>query len=245
MLNTTDEIELARDINISSQTSPLKRLRERKALYIPSDFEGFNRLLYELHAHEHVMRIVSVYSKPTECFYPVQLLEKIKAPELVRKRAQIAQDALQQGRYHVVEILNEESIWDLIRCSADGKFILYPPVVTEDDVAEHLNHLIGMLEKFSGYELILTRAWFPFHLATYDIGSDDSFESITIFLQRLDKAAASQSSCFVVADPVVKMELSANIVDRILSDTSTLSKRAWVISVLEEVRDHLLNEGPL
>ncbi len=229
----------------TSESSPLQTLRDRNVLFIPPGAEGFNRLLLEIHECSQPMRAVSAYFKPAECFYPAELLEKIGAHELLKKRARIARDGLKSGRFTTIEVLNEESVWDLIRTNNQGKYILYPSDVTAKDVESHINHLIGWLQKYSGYELVLSRAWFPFHLATYDIQTGDSLECVTVFFERLRHTVDSPTTCFAVCDPVVSMRISSNMVQRILSDPTTIRDRNCVIAYLERVRDHLANEGPL
>ena len=238
-------LESASVSDAANHLSPLQTLRERNVVFIPPGAEGFNRLLLEILDCEQPLRAVSVFFKPAECFYPAELLEKIGAHELLKKRAKIARDGLNSGNFTTVEVLNEESVWDLIRTNSQGKFILYPAGVTAEDVETHINHLIGWLERYSGYELILTRAWFPFHLATYDLQSGDSLECFTVFFERLGQAMDSPTTCFAVSDPVVSMRISSKMVERILSDSTTIRDRNCVIAYLNRVREQLVNEGPL
>ena len=223
----------------------LDEVRKRKAIYIPPGPEGFNRLLLEFYDQDSPLSVVSVYFKPADLCYPPALLEKIDAHDLTVRRNQLALEAFKQQRLTFTEVLHEEAIWDLIRTDKDGNFLMYPTGVEIQDIAEHLSHLVYRLKTFSGYELILTKAWLPFYVVTYDIKSDSNPECFTTFYQRFNHLIAGQSSCLAVSDPLINSSISSNIIEWILTHPSTIREKGKVVSVLEQVRSFLLNEGPM
>ena len=227
-----------------SDDTLLDQLRTRQALYVPPN-GGFNNLLFEFYDHENPLRVFSVYFKPAETSYPVELLDTIEAHELVKARNKLALERLEKQTLSFTEVIHHEAIWDLIRTDKNQKFIAYPNAVKASDIVNHLNHLIYRVIAYPTYELVLTNAWLPFYFGIYDTGTPGNPECATVFFQRSYNTSTVDYSCFAVMDSDLESGISLNVVDWVLSHPSTVRETKDVVAALEEVRDHLVNEGPI
>ena len=161
------------------------------------------------------------------------------------KRKNLALEAYEAGRLNFTEILRRETIWDMIRLRPNGAFKLYPPQVTQEQVADHLELLIGVLQRYENYQLYLTDAEIPFVLVTYEVRSSNIPEIFTVFFQPFSSPDREDLGCFVVYDDLVRQSVSDHIADWLLSHPSTVRNKTAVIDELRTVRDYLEEHGPL
>jgi hypothetical protein len=225
--------------------SPIEQVRKRKALFVPPGPDGADRLLLEMYDHPHELTVTSLYVRPPLPSYPDALLEKMAVSPRVRRRKALAFEGYRVGRFHFYEVLNEGTIWDLIRYSPSTGFKLYPKVIVASDVAAHLENLITILANYENYHLYITKMVVPFVVVTYNIMSRAVPESFTVFFQAFSSAAERDLGCFAMCDRALHQSISEHIVQWLLSHPSTVKGRGDVIAILQRVRDHLMQNGPL
>lgn len=242
---STNDRDVAAVLDEVMSTSPLARVRKRKVLYVPGGREGFDRLLLELYEHSHPLVVKTLYFRPAIQSYPTRLLEAIGMSDRNIHRKEVVFEGYRTGRCRFLEILNFETIWDMIRFVPDVGFKLYPRTITAEHVEQHLEHLIYKIETFPTFELVLTDASFPFYLGTFDIHTQPVPEHITIFFRRFSRDYVHDVSCFVLSDEAVSENISKNIIDWILAHPSTVRDRGEVVSYIKNVIERLRNEGPL
>jgi hypothetical protein len=234
--------------SILSQTltrSPIEQVRKRRALYVPPGPDGCDRLLLEMYDHPHELTVTSLYVRPPLPSYPDALLEKLAVSPRVRRRKALAFEGYRTGRFNFYEVLNEHTIWDLIRYSPRTGFKLYPKAVVADDVSAHLENLIAILTNYENYHLYITKMVVPFVVVTYDIRSGAPPESFTVFFQAFGSAAERDLGCFAMHDRALHQSISTHIVQWLVGHPSTVKNRGDVIALLQKVRDHLTQVGPL
>lgn len=236
---------LAEVINKSLSTSPLTRLRKRGALYLPSSDEGHNRLLLELFDHKYPLFETALFYRPSIHSYPVELLRKVGAPQNRIKRCAVALKAYETGRLHFREILNREQLLKLIRIVPGRGYASYPSTVETSDVIGQLNYMIDLVDRFPGYELCLTDAFFPFHLTTFRIDSAQPPDFFTLFFQRFEDSFSQSLHSFAVCDPAVYQSVMQNIVDWVLQHPTTISDRGQVKQELRSLVSTLETSGPV
>lgn len=242
---TTNDSAIAEVLDRILATSPLARARKRKALYVPNGKENFDRLLLELYDHNHPVKATVLYFRPSIQSYPHSVLEAIGVSDYMSIRKDIVFNAYRSGRCEVHEILNKQTIWDMIRFTPEAGFKLYPKQITQPLVKEHLEHLIYKLQTFEHYNLVLTDAAFPFHVHTFEIRSGEVPEYFSLFMRRFIKQFIHDVSCFVVNDPLVYQSIHEHIVEWILSHPSTVRERKQVIAEIRSVLQHLEEHGPI
>jgi hypothetical protein len=242
---TSDDQALSSIISSALTRSPIEELKRRKALFVPAGADAADRLLLEMYDHSYPLTVTSLYVRPPLPSYPDQLLQKIGVSERVKRRKQLAFEGYRSGRIQFFEVLNESTIWDLIRESEHGGFTMYPDSVTKEDIAAHIANLIEILRRFDNYHFYITKVVVPFVVVTYDIQSGTPAESFTVFFQASQSAAQRDLGCFALYDRAVFQSLSEHIVRWILTHPSTIRDRGEVISLLERVLSHLSNKGSL
>jgi hypothetical protein len=225
--------------------SPIDQVRKRKALFVPAGPDGADRLLLEMYDHPHPLTVTSMYVRPPLPSYPDSLLDKMQVSQRVKRRKALAFEGYRSGRVQFFEVLNESTMWDLIRGSDAQGFALYPRVVTRDDVASHLANLIDILRRYDNYHFYVTKALVPFVVVTYDIRTGVTSEGFTVFFQASESAVQRDLGCFALCDRAVYQNISEHIVRWILNHPSTRRDRSDVIAFLERVLAHLRDVGPL
>jgi hypothetical protein len=242
---TSTEPEVSSILAQTLTRSPIEQVRKRKALYVPPGPEGADRLLLEMYDHPHGLTVTSLYVRPPLPSYPDALLEKLAVSPRVLRRKALAFEGYRTGRFNFFEVLNEHTIWDLIRYSPHTGFKLYPRSIGTNDVAAHLENLISILSHFENYHLYITKMVVPFVVVTYDIKSSAVPESFTVFFQAFSSAAERDLGCFAMCDRALYQSISDHIVQWLVSHPSTVKKRGDVIALLQHVRDHLMQNGAL
>lgn len=225
--------------------SPLRRLKEHNALYVPQGPVGVDEFLLELYNHPHRLDVTSLYIRPPFTSYPLALLEFIGATAKTIERKRLSLAGYKEKRFKFREILTRETVWDLIRYSEQRGFKRYPKNVDASQVESHIDHLIYLLGEYENYELFVTDAVPPFVVVTYRIHTEPFPEAYTVFFQPFSSGAGSDLGCFAIADADVYRSVHENVVEFVLSHPTTERSRSEVIKLLEEVRDHLHEKGPL
>jgi hypothetical protein len=242
---TSTEPEVAAILSQTLTRSPIEQVRKRKALYVPPGPDGADRLLLEMYDHPHELTVTSLYVRPPLPSYPDALLEKLAVSPRVLRRKALAFEGYRTGRFKFYEVLNEHTIWDLIRYTPQTGFKLYPRSVVAHDIAAHLENLISILSHYDNYHLYITKMVVPFVVVTYDIKSSALPESFTVFFQAFSSAAERDLGCFAMHDRALYQSISDHIVQWLVSHPSTVKNRGDVIALLQRVRDHLVHSGPL
>ncbi|MFN8392885.1 MAG: hypothetical protein U0136_21510 [Bdellovibrionota bacterium] len=244
-LRTDDPILSALFDQILS-SSPLERARKRKAAFVPPGPDGYEKLVLEMFDHPHPFTVTTIYFRVATISYPYTLLDHFRASHNLKRRREIALDGYRTGRFQFNEILSVDTVWDLIRYSdQDKRFKYYPKDVTLALVEDQLNCLVSQVESYPTYNLVLTEAPVPFYLGTCEIYGGNEAEYFTFFPRLSGEDRTRDVSCFVLADPVVTRDTQRNIVDWIIDHPLTQSSRTEVLATLNQVRDHLLSNGPL
>jgi hypothetical protein len=225
--------------------SPIEQVRKRRALYVPPGPDAADRLLLEMYDHPFELTVTSLYVRPPLPSYPDLLLEKIAVSPRVLRRKVLAFEGYRTGRFNFFEVLNEGTIWDLIRYSPGTGFKLYPRSITSQDVIAHLDNLIAILVHYESYHLFITSMVVPFVVVTYDIHSGPIPEAFTVFFQAFSSAAERDLGCFAMYDRALYQSISDHIVRWLIDHPATIRNRTEVISYLNRVRDHLAEKGPL
>ena len=227
----------------SLASSPLNQLRKMKALYVAPGEHGQDRLLLEILDHEFPVRQTTLFYRPTIQGFPPALLAKLNLSPNRRRRQAVALQAYQSGRLQYTEILQRQVLWDLVRrvpgtqLSRSG----YPPDFSTADIIEHLEHLISLLRTMSGYELILTDAFFPFYINALEIARPGGVERLVLFFQQAEHDNIREVSVFGVRDDAVFFSSHERVIQWVLSHPTTKRKRHQVIEELEGIRDTLSN----
>lgn len=242
---TSDDQTLSSVLTRVLTRSPLEQVRRRKALFVPAGADGADRLLLEMYDHPYPLTVTSLYVRPPLPSYPDNLLEKMQVSARVRRRKALAFEGYRSGRVQFFEVLNEDTIWDLIRGSDTDGFRMYPRIVDRDDIASHLANLIDILQRYENYHFYVTKIAVPFVVVTYDIKSRIPPECFTVFFQASESAAQRDLGCFALCDRAVYQNISEHIVHWILNHPSTKKDRDEVIGFLERVLAHLRDKGPL
>ncbi len=242
---TSNESRLSAILHSTLTRSPLAQVRKRRALFVPPGSEGADRLLLEMYDHPYPLRVTSLYVRPPLTSYPDALLAKLGVSPRVLRRKELAFEGYRSNRFEFFEILNESTIWDLIRYSSKTGFKLYPRKVSKNDVAVHLDNLINILKNYENYHLFITQMVVPFVVVTYEIQSRAIPEFFTIFFQAFNSAAERDLGCFALYDRAVYQNITDHIVSWLLNHPSTIKSRSKVIALLQTVRDHLEEKGPL
>lgn len=225
--------------------SPKEQVRRRKALFIPPGVDGADRFLLEMYDHPHKLLVTSLYVRPPLQSYPDELLKKIGVSPRMLKRKSLAFEGYRSGRFHFLEILNEHTIWNTIRRSPSGGFLLYPAQVTNEDIIEHLYNLVSILTTYDNYQLHITRMVVPFVLVNYEIQSSNSSEHYTVFFQAFGSAAERDLGCFAIHDQTLQQSVSQHIVKWLMSHPSTLRERGDVTRYIQKMIDYFKRNGPL
>jgi hypothetical protein len=225
--------------------SPIEQVRKRRALYVPPGPDAADRLLLEMYDHPFELTVTSLYVRPPLPSYPDALLEKMAVSPRVLRRKLLAFDGYRTGRFNFFEVLNEQTIWDLIRFCPEFGFKLYPRSINSQDVVSHLDNLVSILINYESYHLFVTSIIVPFVVVTYDIRSGPMPEAFTVFFQAFSSAAERDLGCFAMYDRALYQSISDHIVRWLIDHPATIKNRAEVIAFLNRVRNHLSDHGPL
>jgi hypothetical protein len=242
---TSDDQTLTSVLTHVLTRSPLEQVRRRKALFVPAGPDGADRLLLEMYDHPYPLTVTTLYVRPPLPSYPDDLLEKMQVSARVKRRKALAFEGYRSGRVKFFEVLNEGTIWDLIRGSEADGFKMYPRVVGRDDIASHLANLIDILRRYDNYHFYVTKIAVPFVVVTYDMQSRVPPECFTVFFQASESAAQRDLGCFALCDRAVYQNISEHIVHWILNHPSTKKDQSEVIGFLERVLAYLRDNGPL
>ncbi len=237
---TTSDQTISSFLDRSLATSPLARLRKAKALYVPPGNDGQDRLLLEFFEHEHPLREVSLFYRPTIQSFPQDLLAKFVYAKNRRRRQEIAIQGYQSGRIHYIEILPRKALWEMIKRIPGKGFSAYPSGATPADVVSHLDHLQFLVRSMAGYELVLTDAFMPFYINTFEITRPEAVERFVLFFQQAEQDNVRNVSTFALKDDAVFFSTQDRIIKWVLSHATTVRNRETVLSELEAVRNALI-----
>lgn len=215
----------------SVSSSPIARLRKRGSLYLPAGEEGHNRLLLELFDHNYPVNETALFYRPSVQSYPLEVLEELRTPANRLERCRVVLKWYESGRIKFREILAREELFD-----TGG---------TEDrinEVSRQINYLLSLLERFDGYELILTDAFFPFHLTTFKIDLGEKPVYFTVFMQRAERRFEQAVHSFAVLDANVYQAVMNNIIESVIAHPTTTAERSAVIAELR-LRSQQFVEG--
>ena len=242
---TSNDLLISSILSHALTRSPKEQVRRKKALFIPPGVDGADRFLLEMYEHPHNLSVTSLYVRPPLQSYPDELLKKIGvSPRMLRRKA-LAFDGYRSGRFHFLEILNEHTIWNTIRRSPSGQFLLYPAQVTNEDIIEHLYNLASILTTYDNYQLHITRMVVPFVLVNYEIKGASTSEHYTVFFQAFGSAAERDLGCFAIHDQTLQQSVSQHIVKWLMNHPSTLRERTDVAQYIQKMIEYFKHNGPL
>lgn len=223
-------------LSSSLSASPFARLRRSKALFIPAGKEGQDRLQLELLDHRYPVKRTSLMYRPSIESFPPGLLHKLRLNKNRRRRQEAAARAYQAGRLSFIEVLPRSALWELIERREDGSFAHYPPGVSADDVFAHLNHFQALIRSNRDYELVLTEAFFPFYLTTFEIIRPEGAERFLLFLQQSDRDNSQQVSMFGLNDDGVFFSAHDRVIRWVFEHPSTMRGPRPVLGEIERVK---------
>lgn len=241
---SSSDAEICRIIDETLTISPLTRVRRRGATYISAGPFGSHQLYLELLDHQNPVSETSIYYRPALTTFPDSILDRIKDCSRLKIRKQLTLDGFKSGRIKYTEILNRESLWDMIRWTPEG-FKYYPQDTRPEEVLEHLGELIEYVQIYPQYELVLTDAAFPFLLSTFELGPANSQEYFTCFYRQFVKDTPQEFSYFVVSGPAIASSVFDKIFSWIVSHPTTSRRREDVLAELQRVKSHLESFGPI
>lgn len=195
--------------------------------------------------HKFPASQVSLYHRPSFQSFPIELLEKIGVSDRKLRRARVLLEGYDTGRCSFTEILSRQSIWELIHYNEEKGWKRYPKQVTIDDVLQHLKYFETLLERYERYSLVLTDAFIPFHLATYQIDSGPRPEYFTLFLRRFSDSTPYDETSFAVEGLGVYKGVTQKLVSLLHSHPSTMTDRDRVASEVRKIAEHLKTEGTI
>jgi hypothetical protein len=232
-------------IDTFSSTSPLDRARQQKSMYISSSERGWDQLFLEFFNHKQQVRNTSLFYRPALPTYPDEILRCIEASPATFTRKKVMLEGYKSGRVIFHEILNRNTLWDMITKGADGSFKLYPAEVTPEMIAQHLRQLQFQLDQFPGYTLSLTDAVFPFIIGVVELGAPEKMDAFTMFYRQPPMHDTSDVTCFVLHDPFVAQSMVTRVISAVLEHPSTVSGRREVSAEIAHVLDYLQMQGPI
>jgi hypothetical protein len=154
-------------------------------------------------------------------------------------------EGYKSGRVGLHEILNRQTIWDMITTAADGSYGLYPPGATAELVTMHLEELRSQLERYEPYQLSLTDAVFPFIVGVVEIGEEASRDAFTMFYRQPTSKQGGDLTCFVLHDPLMAQSMVSKVISTVLEHPSTVTDRETVREELAHVIDYFKTHGPI
>lgn len=220
-------------------SSPLTRLRKQGVLYLPGGIAGVDKLVLEIFSQTEPVSQVAVFHRPSLQSFPLDLLERTAGSEQKVERTKLVLEGYESGRCKFVEIVSRAAMKNLLQCNSEGRFASYPADFGKKEVTSHFEHLVWLLRSFENYQLILTDAYAPFHLTTYEISPDSNPECFTLFLRRASTEFTVDETCFAVEGQYTKQSITERVVSWITAHPSTSVNRAATILELESLRDSL------
>lgn len=237
--------EIGAIINRTVGASPLVRLRRETATYIPAGPTGVDQFLLELFEHERAIAMHGLFFRPSLHTFPLELLRDIGASATRLKRLETVIEGLSSGRVELLEIVNRQTLWNLIAMTEEGKFLYYPAFVKARQVADHLVYLINLLSVEKNYKLLITDAALPFHMTTFALGSGTKREFYSMVMRRYQREFAHEDSCLAIAGHPVYQGLTESVVNVVTREESTSADSSDTIALLRLICDHLLLRGAL
>ena len=224
----------------------LEEVRRAKSLYLGPGPDSIEKLMLELYRDPRALRVVSYFQRPAVTFRPIELHQYLGMSNATIERSALALQRLEAKNLEMVEILQERSIWDIARLSADGSFQYFPPSVTSDHIDKYLAHYIHLLKNYSGITVVLTRATVPTFIVTYDFDNgSDNVERFSAYTGEIKDTIPYDYSVLVSHSRHRAPAEENTILKWALSHPLSVVDRAEVISRFEAVRNQLRNEGPL
>ena len=224
----------------SLATSPLLRLRKSKAQYVPSGNDGQDRLLLELLDHEFPVKQTCLFYRPTIQSLPHSLGVKLGLNQNRQKRQSLALQGYQSGRLQYTEILQRKTLWQLADLSPNGGFASYDKSINASDVIQQIDHFIFLVRTMPAYELIITDAFLPFYISTFEIIRPQQVEHFILFFQNCSEDSIREASTFGLRDDSVYFSTHEQVVRWVLSHPTTIRSRDQVITELEAIRTSIL-----
>lgn len=226
-------------------SSPLTQLRREGALFAPPGPAGIDLMLAEIFDHQHPVSMTALFSRPSIQNFPGWMLEKIGASEQRLRRARVVQEGYESGRCSCLEILPRERVRNLVRINSEGNFLWYPPGITVEDVAKHLDFWASLVEAPNAYTLVLTDAATPFHIATFELYNEEVPEFYTMFMQRSSFEFRSEEGCFIIAERAAFSAIHEHVVHRMLNHPTSVKESDLIAQEVRSLAENLRREGPL
>ena len=224
-------------IDSLSTSSPLRRVRREGAMYVPPGAEGYDQLLLELFSSGQELHECLMFYRLSIQSHPVELLEKYGATSQRIERTRVAVEGYRTGRIKFREILNRDVIAALLQAEPD-RTMLSSFGQTFEERCGIVEHLINLLMQYPSYELVLTDAFFPFHISTLSLREGAASEDFVLFFRRDSQEATTHVGGFVLNDPATYRAINERITAWVLEHPTTVVDR---VAVIRELREFIHN----
>lgn len=235
ILESSDE-KLSAYLDQTLVTSPLSRLNRSKSLFVPTGENGQDRLLLELLDHDRPVRQYSVFYRPTIQSIPQDLAEKLGLNANRRKRIDVALTGYQSGRLHYTEIISRTHFKNFFTEPLKATTSNVEAEAKRTNCQRHLDHIITLLQTTPRYELILTDAFMPFYITTFESPLPSRSDRTVLFFQKNEEDNLAQVSTFALKDDSTFQNCHEKIVKWILAHPTTTSGRQEVIAEVSELQ---------
>jgi hypothetical protein len=225
--------------------SPLDRVRQQGVLFVPGGPAGFDTLFLELFEHSFGIHEWSLYFKPSIITYPDSILDKLNTSSQDRRRKALLLDGFRTGRIRFTEILNRQTIREMMQVDSSGAFKLYGPQVTRNLVVDHLTALAHLVKTGAPhYSLILTDVPLPFWFSTFEIQTPVT-EYITVLFRNLIREHDSSVECVAIRNEEITKNMNQYVIDGLLGMPGTSTDPRSVINDLKTAARQLNDLGPI
>jgi hypothetical protein len=225
------------------KVSPLDLVRRHSVMHVAGGPEGFDQLFLDLFDHADEVTERSLFYKPSITTYPADLLDALNASQQDRRRKDVLLKGYDTGRCKFIEILNRQTLREMIQLDRSGAFRLYGPRVTDRMVLAHFDALVELLKTKPHYQLVLTDAPLPFLLSTFDRQGQRS-ESFTVFFRQLIREHDPDVECFAICNSDVTRSINEKVIGGVVRHSTTTTEREDVIAELKRYSEQLRRSGP-
>ena len=232
-------------IERSFAASPMTKVCRLKTAYLESGENGHDRFFQEVFDHSFPVESFGTFERPSLQTQPEELLRRAGVSESRILQAKAMHEGFRTGRCRFTEIHHRDTLWNCIRYSEHAGFRLYPKHFRVEDIANHLRHIIWLLETYPAYQFYVTDAPIPFHVVTAQIHRNETPSCFTVFFPKFSKATLFDVSSFVVHDLNLCQNMERHVIGAISDLPCTIRDRHRVTSCISEVLEHLERSGPL
>ncbi len=221
-----------------SNSSPLAKVRKLGIAHIEGGEDGHDRFLLELFDHNLEVDMADAFYRPAIHSFPVTLLEKMGVTKTRIRRTKIVNKGLRDRRIKFVEILSKSSLEHFFT-PQDGRFPYLPPDIETRDVIEHIDYFLHLVNEEPQYQLVVTEAFYPFFVASIQIGKVPPREHITLYFGPSNTKDPLIVGCLAMANKSVDENMRGKVIDWLAKHPSSVSDPRGVSEFLKGLRQAL------